>query len=98
MQLKFHFLSSVQEATLLGSIIVRPDKGSMWQGQERAARRSTAWFSTRAPTPRPRRPRNMMHVWSLWYGFLRDRLQKNLSKSNGWVERGMTFQTREVAS
>ena len=98
MQLKFHFVLSVGEATLLGSIIVQPDKGSMWQSQERAARRSTAWFSTQAPTPRLRRPRNMMHVWWLWSGFLRDRLQENLSKSNGWVERGMTFQTKEVAS
>lgn len=98
MQQKFHFLSSVPEATILGGTIVRPEKALTWQSQDGATRRSTAWFSKQRPAPWPRHPRIQMHVLSLWYGFLHDKPRENLSKTNGWVEHRMTFQNREAAS
>jgi hypothetical protein len=98
MQQKFHFLSSVQEATLLGSIIVRSEKVATWQSQDGARRRSTACFSTQRLTPRHHRPQIKMRVLSLWYGFLHDKPREILSKPNGWVEHGTIFQNREAAS
>jgi hypothetical protein len=98
MQQKFHFLSSMQESTLLCGAIARAEKALTWQSQGGATRRSTVWLSTQRPRPRPQRPQIQMHVLSLWYGFLRDKPRENLSKPNGWVEHGMTFQSREAAS
>jgi hypothetical protein len=81
-----------------GGTIVRPEKTSTWQSRDGATQRSTVWFLTQRPAPCRRRQQTRMHVLLRWYGCLHDKPRENLSKPNGWVEHGMTFQNREAAS